>query len=61
MESKATLISGGVGGVGVDPPLRKTDIFFVGSLALSVLIDRQFQSNVYYLCIRVIGYHTNLK
>ena len=43
--SKITLISGGVGHAGVDPPSWKTDTFFLGSLALNVPIYRIFQSN----------------
>ena len=43
--SKTTLTTGGVGGAGVDSPPRKTDTFFLGSLALSVSIYRHFQSN----------------
>ena len=36
--SKTTLTTGSVGGAGVDPPPRKTDTFFLVSLALSVPI-----------------------
>ena len=43
--SKTTLISGGVGGAGVDPPSWKTDTFFLRSMALSLSIYRNFQSN----------------
>ena len=43
--SKTTLITGGVGRTGVDPPSYKTDTFFLRSLALSVSIYRNFQSN----------------
>ena len=45
--SKTTLITRGVGvaGPGVDPPTCKMDTFFLRSLALSVLIYRNFQSN----------------
>ena len=44
--SKPTLTTGSVGGAGVDPPPWKTDTIFIGSLALSVSIYRNFQSNV---------------
>ena len=43
--SKTTLITGSVGGTGVDPPSCKTSTFFLRSLALSVPIYRNFQSN----------------
>ena len=43
--SKTTLITVGVGWAWVDPPSWKTDIFFLRSLALSVPISRNFQSN----------------
>ena len=43
--SKTTLITRGVGGAGVDPPSWKMDTFFLGSLALSVSIYRNLQSN----------------
>ena len=42
--SKTTLITGGVGRTGADPLSWKTDTFF-RSLALSVPIYRNFQSN----------------
>ena len=43
--SKTSLITGGVGRAGVDPPSRKTNTFFLRSLALSAPIFRNFQSN----------------
>ena len=43
--SKTTLIPGDVGGTGVDPPTCKTGTFYLRSLALCVLIFRNFQSN----------------
>ena len=43
--SKTTLITVGVGGTGVDPPSCKMSTFFLGSLALSMPICRNFQSN----------------
>ena len=43
--SKTTLIESGVGGAGVDPPPTKMDTFFLRSLALSVPIYINFQSN----------------
>ena len=43
--SKTTLITGGVGGTGVNPPSCKMGTFFLGSLALNVPIYRNFQSN----------------
>ena len=43
--SKTTLIASGVSGTGVNPPFCKMGIFFLWSLALSVPIRRNFQSN----------------
>ena len=43
--SKITLITRSVGGAWVDPSSWKMDTFFLGSLALSVSIYRNFQSN----------------
>ena len=45
--SKTTLITRGVGvaGPGVDPPTCKMDTFFLRSLAISIPIYRNFQSN----------------
>ena len=43
--SKTTIITSSVGGARVDPPLRKINTFFLRSLALSVPIYRNFQSN----------------
>ena len=34
-----------MGGAGVDPPTQKMDTFFLESLALSVPIHKNFQSN----------------
>ena len=45
LRSKTTLISGSVDGTGVDPPYYKMGTFFLRSLALSVPIYRNFQSN----------------
>ena len=43
--SKTSLITGSVGGEGVDLPSCKMGTFFLRSLALSVPIYRHFQSN----------------
>ena len=43
--SKTPLTTGSVGGPGVDPPPRKMNKFFLRSLALSVPIYINFQSN----------------
>ena len=43
--SKTTLIASSVSGAGVIPPFCKMDTFFHRSLALSVPIYRNFQSN----------------
>ena len=45
VRSKTTLITGCVCGKWVDPPFCKMDTFFLRSLALSVPICRNFQSN----------------
>ena len=43
--SKTTLIASSVSGAGVNPPFCKMGTFFLRSLALSVPIRRNFQSN----------------
>ena len=43
--SKTTLIPSSVSGAGVNPPFSKVSTFFLRSLALSVPIRRNFQSN----------------
>ena len=43
--SKTTLIASSVSGAGVNPPFCKMGIFFLRSLALSISIYRNFQSN----------------
>ena len=43
--SKTTLIASSVSGAGVNPPFSKMSTFFLRSLALSVPIRRNFQSN----------------
>ena len=43
--SKTILTTGSIGGPGVDPPPRKINSFFLRSMALSVPIYRNFQSN----------------
>ena len=43
--SKTTLIASSVSGAGVNPPPRKMNTFFHRSLALSVPIYGNFQSN----------------
>ena len=64
--SKTTLITGSVGGTGVDPPSCKTSTFFLRSLALRVPIYRNFQSNgakwrslKLWTKIYIIGYYIN--
>ena len=43
--SKTTLIASSVSGAGVNPPFCKMGTFFLRSLALSIPIYRNFQSN----------------